>query len=195
MPAVLALIQVLFVLFCKFTSKKRLFYAIPVICLSVFFLAYPFSGMNSVLLFLSYLIMIDLAISDILYREIDPKSYIPLLLFSFAYCFIYGNLKSSLLSLAATFLLMLIYYKLGSWFGEDIGGADVKLMLILSFFYGFSDIFMFLVTSIALTVLLSVFYSIKNRSVKVSTPMIVSIAAGHIFISLIYLLGFRINIM
>lgn len=192
MPVILTILQVLFVFFCKFTCKKRYIYIIPVIFLSMFSLIYEFNLVKSLLLFVSYLIMIDLSISDIVYREIDPKTYIPLSCLSIVYCVTYGNLISSVLSFLVSLVLMFIYFKLGNKFGEEMGGADIKLILILSLFYNFDDIFMFLIWTLIFTVVLSVFYSIKNKSIKSSTPMIVSITAGHLFISLIYLLGFSI---
>lgn len=192
MPVILTILQIIFVKFCKFTSKRKIVYIVPVIFLSIFYALYPFNGINSYSLFISYLIMIDLSISDICYREVDPKSYIPLLICGVITGMLYGFPISTIMSYMITQLLMFFYFKIGYRLGEEMGGADMKLMLILSLFYEVEDIFMFLLTALFLTVILAIFYSIKKRSLKVSTPMIVSITIAHIFVSLIYILGFRI---
>ena len=95
-------------------------------------------------------VLLILAFTDILYFEIDKKSYWLLLVLSFI-MFINNALHPEvhLLDVAICPLIMyLIFWIFDKIFGiEKLGGADVKLMLILSFYYPATDIFSFVIVT------------------------------------------------
>ena len=137
-------------------------------------------------------VLLILAFTDILYFEIDKKSYWLLLVLSFI-MFINNALypEVHLLDVAICPLIMyLIFWIFDKIFGiEKLGGADVKLMLILSFYYPATDIFSFVIVTFGISTILFIIYAIKQKGIKnVQVPMIVGIALSF-FIQEAYLIG------
>lgn len=186
---ILPTIQFIFLKTCKeFQSKNKWIYLLSIIIPIILLFYSRDLRWYDIFLSASYMILINLSISDVLYREIDPIAYNFLIIFALINICVIAFPLSNLLSLIITYISMYLYYKLGVKFKENTGGADIKIFLILSCYYPFDFVFMFLIFSFFFTLILALFYAIKNRRLKTSTPMIISITMGHIFISFIYLM-------
>ena len=124
---------------------------------------------------------------DLKYLEISGKSYIFLLLPAISSIFLFRNGLSAIISFIIILVIFIIFDKI---FGiEGFGGADVKILLILSFCFKLEDVFTFVYLCLLLTIVVYFILAIKNRRFKkIKVPMIVPITIIFIYMSLwIYL--------
>lgn len=188
-PIILSFIQYLFLKICKdFQANKKIIYLIPIILSYIPLFFSRDLRIYDIGLAASYMLMLNYSISDILYREVDAKSYYFLLPFIAINLFAMQSFLSNALSLVTTFVLMFFYWLLGNKFSETMGGGDMKFFILLSMYYPFDYVFMFLLYSMFFTIILGIICIIKEKNTKASIPMIVSISIGHIFISFCYLM-------
>ena len=78
------------------------------------------------------------------------------------------------------FVIYLCFWVFDIFLGiEKLGGADVKIMLILSFYYPSTDIFSFVIWTFLVCTILFIFYMIRKKTIKnVKVPMIVGFAVS-----------------
>lgn len=121
-------------------------------------------------------ILIILAFTDIKHFQIDKNSYWLIILFSALQAIFFTTSPLDFaLSPLITYGCFWVFDKL--WGIEKLGGADVKIMLILSFYYPATDIFSFVIWSFLIcTVLFFVYMIIKKTIKNVQVPMIVGFA-------------------
>lgn len=135
-------------------------------------------------------ILTILSFTDILHFEIDKKSYWLLLVLCFTKI-LFTTPEEVIMDAALSPIIMyFVFWLFDKLFGiENLGGADVKIMLILSFYYPATDIFSFVIWTFGICLILFIIYSIKKRSLrKVQVPMIVGIALSF-FIQEAFLIG------
>lgn len=123
-------------------------------------------------------ILIILAFTDLKYLEIDGNSYWILIILSIVYfinnLYLGINIEYVILSPIFMYVIFWIFDKVIGI--ENLGGADVKIILILSFYYPATMIFSFMVYMFLVSLILFLFMAIKQRSIKnIQIPMIVSI--------------------
>lgn len=170
----------------SFICKKKLFYVIPIILCFTIGVVSPRQDFFSLIEIYSYLILMDLTISDFAFREVDAKSYfflIPLIFTSLFYT--YSPLKN-VISFLLTFVMLFLFDKFRLM--ENIGGADLKLMFILALCYPIDLTFIFLIFTCLITVLMGLASMLKNKKKDVCTPMIFAITISHIITSFFYLI-------
>lgn len=183
----LIIYQISFFFIVNDFKLKNYFYLIsPIITFII-----PFLLNNNHLINLPlYLIiqtLINLSMIDLKYLEISGKSYIFLLLPAISSIFLFRNGLSAIISFIIILVIFIIFDKI---FGiEGFGGADVKILLILSFCFKLEDVFTFIYLCLLLTIVVYFILAIKNRRFKkIKVPMIVSITIIFIYMSLwIYL--------
>ena len=166
---------------------KNYFYLIsPIITFIIPFLLNKNSLIN-LPLYLIIQTLINLSMIDLKYLEISGKSYIFLLLPAISSIFLFRNGLSAIISFIIILVIFIIFDKI---FGiEGFGGADVKIILILSFCFKLEDVFTFVYLCLLLTIVVYFILAIKNRRFKkIKVPMIVPITIIFIYMSLwIYL--------
>lgn len=125
------------------------------------------------LLFLSVLeLLLITSFMDIVHYEVSSRIYYLLFLFSFLQFIFSTSRVESILSVFAVFVTFWIFDKFVGI--EKLGGADVKIMLILSFYFIASDVLLF----VFFVFLFSAFIFIIERIVRktycdLQVPMIV----------------------
>jgi Flp pilus assembly protein protease CpaA len=170
----------------KFVLNNKALVVIGIISIIVSTLLFLYIKNISFLLFIGIILcftgLIDLSVTDFKYYEIDPKAYyfilVPVLII--AGCN-YLRIWENLISFGLVFIVFELIDKL---FGiEKLGGADVKLLLILSIGIPYYNVFMFLFFSFVINYILYLVRFIINKLQKepvknVSVPMIIAITLG-----------------
>lgn len=134
-------------------------------------------------------ILIILAFTDIKHFEIDKNSYWLLMLFcAIKPIFFTVNLLDFALSPLIVYGCFWIFDKI--WGIEKLGGADVKILLILSFYYPAKDIFSFVIWAFLICTIIFLFLMIIKRKIKnIKVPMIVGFAVSF-FIQEAFLISY-----
>lgn len=183
---VILICYISFFLVCReFNSQNKIIYIFPAILLIVLSITIPHKGILFYGLLWSYCVMLFVSISDIFYREVHKYSYfflVPSIIISFIYSEMF---VSNVISGIVIFGIFFISDKFGLL--NDIGGADLKYILLLSLFYPIDWVFMFVISSLFFTLISALFLMIIKRTTSISNPMLVGITIGHILISIISL--------
>lgn len=121
-------------------------------------------------------ILLILGFTDITHFEIDKNSYWPLILFCTLKPLLFTtSLFDFALSPIIVYCCFWIFDKI--WGIEKLGGADVKILLILSFYYPATDIFSFVIWAFLIcTIMFFVYMIIKKSTKNIQVPMIVGFA-------------------
>lgn len=185
--ASMLLYQIFWYLFIKEFKVKNIFYLLSVIITGVVLGGYYYFNQNIGLELIPYslilLILINLSIIDCKYYEIDGKSYWYLLLPTIAVLIL--SYEKMALHLFSFILIYGIFWLIDKAVGiERIGGADVKILLILSLTITFYDAVLLLSLSFVVDVILFgikfVINKIRGINDKTKIPMIVSITIAWI---------------
>lgn len=176
------LIQCLWVKLIKDFKLKNITYGIisGIITIGyIFYSLFLFSpSPESISIFLVFMILTNLAITDYKYYEISGKSYY--FLYPPIAVYIFSNTMykwyECLISCAIIFVLLFIIDKIVGV--EKIGGADIKLMLLTSLLFSYSEIMILTIVMFSLDFVLYGIMSIINMisgKKTVAIPMIIAI--------------------
>ena len=195
------LFQVIFFIRVKEFRVNKLFYLLSIIIANVvMFICFEYSPLFLPLLLVIQTLLI-LSFIDIFYLEVDPKSYIYLIIPTIVMIFITNRFLPALFSFLFVFFVLFIMEKLNETVynfnlrrnkdGFDlervedyggIGGADIKIMLILCTWFNLMDAFSFLFVCITFTTVLYAFLALWKRKLNdIKIPMIVSISIAFIY--------------
>ena len=168
-------------LFYKDIKTKRIndkLYLLSNVLSIVFFVILSNFNILNVFKFMIIQTLLILAFVDIKHLEVDPKSYKYLLIPTLLNAFI--NNFPPITNFISTIVVFLIFFLADKTMPSDnIGGGDIKILLILSFNFALLDVFSFMYMTLFINILLYLFLAIKNKRLKnVATPMIVSITAS-----------------
>lgn len=181
------LYQVFWYLFIKEFKVKNIFYLVSIILTGVGLGAYYYFSQTIGLELIPYalilLILVNLSIVDCKYFEVDGKSYWYLLLPTIAVLIL--TYEELALHLFSFILIYGIFWLIDKAVGvEKIGGADVKILLILSLTITFYDGVLLLSLSFIIDVILFglkfVINKIRGINDKTKIPMIVSITISWV---------------
>jgi hypothetical protein len=162
----------------------------PILTAGILALYYFFEGAFSLVLLpysLILLTLINLSFIDCKYFEISGHSYWFLLLPTIAIVIL--SYETMILNLASFLILFGVFWIIDKIVGiEKIGGADVKILLILALTVSFFETFSLLAFSFLLDTVIFMFKftidKIINKEEKIRIPMIVSITLTWIVICL-----------
>lgn len=138
--------------------------------------------------FLIVLIMTNLSFTDYKYYEISGKSYwfiiLPLLFL------VLSNIPILLQFVISFFIVFLLFLIVDKVIGiEKIGGADIKLLLLLSITIPYHDAFLFLMFSFLfdciIFVIKYIYYKLISKNERVQIPMIIAINIAWIITGLL----------
>ena len=189
--ASILLYQLLFWVFIKDFKVKNICYILsPILTGVILGLYYYFSRSFNVSLLpysLILVVLINLSFIDCKYYEISGNSYWFLLLPSIAIMAI--SYKTMYLNLFSFLLLFILFWIIDKLIGvEKIGGADVKILLILALTITFFDTFTLLAVSFLIDTLIYMIKltieNIKGNNDKIKIPMIVAITIAWVIICL-----------
>ena len=127
-------------------------------------------------------ILIILGFTDVLHFEISKNSYWLLLALCYASILLTTSGASLFDAALSPIVMYFVFWVFDHLFGiEKLGGADVKLMLILSFYFDATELFQFVILVFGFCAFLFFIYAfIKMKFRRVQVPMIVGIALGFI---------------
>ena len=122
--------------------------------------------------------LVLLAGEDIDWLEIDGFSYLPIAIPALIqFCTFPTGVFFTILTPIFMYVTLFIFDKIIGI--ENIGGADCKLLLLLSFVIPADGVVDFVIGIAATSILLFIIYAIKNKRLKVQIPMIVSIMVAY----------------
>ena len=123
-------------------------------------------------------ILLILAFTDVVFFEVDKRSYWLILLLSFVKVFALTTPDLIFDVALSPIVVYGAFWVFDKIFGiEKLGGADVKLILILSFYFNAMDVFSFIIWIFIISTIIFIFFMIKQRGFRnIQVPMIVSIA-------------------
>lgn len=172
---ILILTSILFNIFVKKFKIKKIYYIISIILPSICLLYTRWYVIEFLLFLIIFEILTILSFVDIKYLEIDGKSYSFILIPSIVQFLFFS--KSYLLGILSVLLVYFTFWIFDKMVGiEQLGGADVKIILILSLYFSASDIFSFIMYSFGISLLIFLILALKNKTFKdIKVPMIVAI--------------------
>lgn len=187
------LIQLLWIkLVNEFPLSKKTYLTISVILIllnmsySIYFNDFSVWQICTILI---SMILTNLSIIDYKYYEISGKSYYFLIPIIIIFIFTNGmfNWWTCLISGVCMFLLFFIIDKIVGI--EKIGGADVKLMLLISLMFSYYEILILVLliftVDVFLWIILAIINKIKNGPKGIKIPMIVAISIATVSLDFI----------
>ena len=189
LAAAVILYQIFWCVFIKDFTVKKYWYFISVlltflVCVAYYYFSGVF-GLKVLPYALNLLILINMSIVDCEYFEVDGKSYwflfLPTLAIPILNHYIFAEYLFSFL------LMFAVFWIIDKIIGvEKIGGADVKILLILALSVSFYDCISLLGVSFIVDVLFFIIKApidkLRKKTEKTKIPMIVSITITWILI-------------
>lgn len=156
---------------------------VPLVCVIIFKEYTP----KFLIFCLTLEVLMILGFKDIMYYEVERDSYWILFLLAFIkILFFTTHIFEACLSPIVIYICFWVFDKIIGI--EKLGGADVKIILIMSFYYCALDVFSFILYTFLVCTLLFIGYMIKQRTFKqVKVPMIVGIATSFFLNEIILL--------
>lgn len=153
--------------------KKYHLFAFLIVEIMIFFLQ-EFS-LHSLLFLILFEIMIILSFVDIVHFEINSKMYWVLFIPCLIQFISSISLVESFLSVFAVYVTFWIFDKFVGI--EKLGGADVKIMLILSFYFLASEVLLFVLLVFAISAVIFILERIvKKTSCDLQVPMVAAMS-------------------
>lgn len=141
--------------------------------------------LESILFINVFFILLIYSFIDIKFFELSNKHYILLIIYSilsFVLSFFSDTYILHLLSVFAVYVTFFIFDKFVGI--EKLGGADVKVMLILSLYFEATDVLFFTLITFVVSMLIFILERIVRKTFcDLQVPMIISIAVAF-FISM-----------
>lgn len=136
--------------------------------------------------FLIFLVMTNLSIIDCKYYEISGKSYGFIIVPALSMIIFQKSLFwQPLLGFIIIFILFFLIDKIVGI--EKIGGADVKLLLLLCLTIPYYDVFMLLFITFFIDTIIFIvkfiWYKLSNKKERIQIPMIIAINLAWIIVS------------